>query len=108
MNHTGTASLGWALQARTKRESGADIPFQFSIFGADLRDSGIQGGITGILFLATTAGGNQPRLGFERQPQRRLSFPAQTSKSSRIRWLSRQGPSRENARREYRALYNRS
>src|SRR5882724_11118950 len=33
MNHTGTASLGWAVQARTKRESGADIPFQFSILG---------------------------------------------------------------------------
>src|SRR5882762_6876084 len=33
MNQTGTASLGWALQARTKRESGADIPLQFSILG---------------------------------------------------------------------------
>src|SRR5258708_31234770 len=33
MNHTGTASVGWALQARTKSESGADIPFQFSILG---------------------------------------------------------------------------
>lgn len=47
MNHTGTASLGWALQARTKRESGADILFQFSILRWGGGQSGIQGGIKG-------------------------------------------------------------